>query len=393
MNLYRFHVRWPLMFSAALILALVVLAGCSSQKDSAAAATGPRVVPVSVAKAEQRDVPVTVSAIGTVTPLQTVQIKSMVTAQILKVNFKEGQDVTKGQLLFQLDDRSFKADLLKAQGQLAKDQAAAANARAQQKRMQALLKEGVIAQQAYDEQESQANQYDAAVEADKAAVESSRVNLQYCNIYAPISGRTGDQLVKEGNLIKANDLPLVVINQISPIYTAFTVPERFLADIKKYYAATGGLRVKAMLPDSNTVLAEGKVSFIDNTVDRQTGTIAMKADFANSARTLWPGQYVNISLQLTTEPNATVVPTEALQNGQQGVYIFVVKPDNTVEQRVLELGPAVDNVTMVTKGVSPGETVVTDGQVRIVPGSKVEPKVADKNKSSVETSLAPSSGL
>jgi multidrug efflux system membrane fusion protein len=389
MKFYRFHFRPFLLVLAGLLL--VGLIGCSGQKTDSVAASGPRIVPVVVAKAEQRDVPVTVSAIGTITPLQTVQIKSMVTAQIMKVNFKEGQDVKKGQLLFSLDDRSFKADLLKAQGALAKDIAAGLNARAQQKRMQALLKEGVIAQQAYDEQESMANQFDAAIEADKAAVESSKVNLQYCNIYAPIDGRTGDLLVREGNLIKANDLAMVVINQLAPISANFTVPERFLADIKKY-STSGSLKVLTTLPDSKTALAVGKVSFIDNTVDRTTGTIAMKAEFVNAEHKLWPGQYVNVNLQLTTETKATVVPTQALQNGQQGVYVFVVKADNTVEQRVLDLGPAVDDVTMVRKGVSPGETVVTDGQVRIVPGAKVETKTAEKKQASGDTSFAPSSG-
>jgi multidrug efflux system membrane fusion protein len=376
MNFHRFRQRWPLGVTAAVLLAFGVLTGCAGQKNSAQA-NAPRIVPVTVAKAQQRDVPVSVSAIGTVTPLQTVQIKSMVTAQIMKVHFKEGQNVQKGDLLFTLDDRSFRADLLKAEGALAKDRAGAVNARAQQKRLQALLKEGVVAQQAYDEQESLANQFDAAVEADQAAVESAKVNLQYCKIYAPISGRTGDLLVKEGNIIKANDLAMVVINQIAPIYAMFSVPERYLAEIKKY---SGGLKVMATLPENNTTLAVGKVSFIDNSVDRTTGTIAMKAEFGNGDHKLWPGQYVNIDLQLTTEKSATVVPTQALQNGQQGVYVFVVKNDNTVEQRILDLGPAVEGVTMVRKGVSPGETVVTDGQVRIVPGSKVEPKSADKSE-------------
>jgi multidrug efflux system membrane fusion protein len=392
MNSYRFHSRWLLTFIAAAILSLGVLAACSGQKTDSVVAGAPRIVPVSVAKAQQRDVPVVVSAIGTITPLQTVQIKSMVTAQIMKVNFKEGQDVRKGQLLFSLDDRTFRADLGKAQGALLKDQAAAANARAQQKRMQALLKEGVIAQQAYDEQDSQASQFDAAVEADKAAVESAKVSLLYCKIYSPIDGRTGDLLVKEGNVIKANDVPLVVINQIAPIYANFAIPERYLADIKKF-SSTGTLKVTAMLPDTTTPLAQGKVSFIDNMVDRTTGTIAMKADFVNAERKLWPGQYVNISLQLTTEKNATVVPTQALQNGQQGVYVFVVKADNTVEQRILDLGPATEDVTMVRKGVLPGETVVTDGQVRIVPGSKVEVKAPEKKQASDGTSLEQSSTL
>jgi multidrug efflux system membrane fusion protein len=295
----------------------------------------------------------------------------MVTAQVVKVHFAVGQDLQKGQLLFTLDNRSFAADLAKAEGQLARDKAAATNARVSQTRYAALLKEGVVAQQQYDELESTASQYDAAVEADKAAVEAAKVNLAYTKIYSPIAGRAGDVLVHEGNLIKANDLAMVVINQISPIYTDFAVPEHFLADIKKYMGA-GTLKVVATLPDSSAPLAQGKVAFIDNMVDRATGTIMMKAEFANQQRTLWPGQFVNINLQLTTEKNATVVPSQAVQNGQQGTYVFVVKPNKTVEARVVDIGPSDKGMVVIHKGVEVGEMVVTDGQVRITPGVTVE---------------------
>ncbi len=359
-----------LPLAVLVLFSSLILVSCSTQKTQAGNNVA-RPVPVTVAQADRRDMPVVLTAIGNVTPIQTVQIKSMVTAQVLQVHFTVGQEVKKGQLLFTLDPRSFEADLAKAEGQLARDKAAAANARVSQKRYQGLLKEGVVAQQQYDELESNAAQYDAAVEADKAAVEAARVNLQYAKIYSPITGRAGDVLVHAGNLIKANDVAMVVINQIAPIYADFSVPERFLADIKKYQSA-GSLRVVATLPDSSAPLAEGKMAFIDNTVDRATGTISLKAEFPNQQRALWPGQFVNVNLQLTTEKNATVVPVQAVQNGQQGPYVFIVKPDKSVENRIVDLGPSDKEVVVIHKGVEAGETVVTDGQVRIVPGSRVE---------------------
>jgi membrane fusion protein, multidrug efflux system len=374
MTFYRFRSPLPVLLPVA-ILSLFLLSSCTTQKTQAG--NGPaRSIPVTVAQADRRDIPVVITAIGNVTPLQTVQVKSMVTAQIVKVHFTAGQDLQKGQLLFTLDARTFQADLAKAEGQLARDRAAAANARASQKRYQALLKEGVVAQQQYDELESTASQYDAAVEADKASVESARVNLQYTKIYSPIAGRAGDVLMHEGNLMKANDLAMVVINQISPIYTDFSIPEHFLSDIKKYMAA-GTLKVVATLPDSSAPLAQGKVAFIDNMVDRATGTIVMKAEFGNQQRTLWPGQFVNINLQLTTEKNATVVPSQAVQNGQSGTYVFVVKPDKTVESRLVDVGPSDKGLVVIHKGIEVGETVVTDGQVRIAPGSTVEWKASE----------------
>jgi membrane fusion protein, multidrug efflux system len=367
--------RWSIAGFAGVALLIsspFFLSSCKTQKTEAAGKATPRAVPVTVAQAGRRDMPVVITAIGNVSPVQTVQVKSMVTAQVLQVHFAVGQDVRKGQLLFTLDPRSFQADLAKADGQLARDEAAAANARVSQKRYHSLLKEGVVAQQQYDEMDSSAAQYDAAVQADKAAVEAARVNLQYAKIFSPITGRAGDVLVHAGNLIKANDVAMVVINQITPIYADFAVPEKNLEEIKKYMAA-GSLKVIATLPDSSAPLAEGKVAFIDNSVDRATGTITLKAEFVNQRRNLWPGQFVNINLQLTTEKNATVVPTQAVQNGQQGPYVFVVKPDKSVETRIVELGSSDKTEVVIRKGVEAGETVVTDGQVRIVPGSRVEP--------------------
>ena len=369
MNAHRLRSRILPSLSALILLSLT-FSSCTSEKTQASPG-GPRIIPVTVAQADRRDVPVIITAIGNVTPLQTVQVKSMVTAQIMKVHFTVGQDIQKGQLLFTLDPRSFEADLAKAQGQLARDKAAAVNARTSRERFQALLKEGVVAQQQYDEMESNSAQFDAAVQADNAAVEAAKVNLQYTKIYSPIAGRAGDVLVHEGNLIKANDVAMVVINQISPIYADFSLPEKYLADVKKYLAS-GTLKVIATLPDSSSPLAQGKVAFIDNAVDRATGTINMKAEFTNQQRSLWPGQFVNINLQLTTEKNATVIPTQAVQNGQQGSFVFVVKSDKTVESRNVDLGPTNDGIVVIHKGVEAGETVVTDGQVRIVPGSTVD---------------------
>ncbi|HEU5404015.1 MAG TPA: efflux RND transporter periplasmic adaptor subunit [Terriglobales bacterium] len=366
--------RWSIVGISSLALLAFspfLLTSCSTQKPEVAKAAPRAAVPVTVAQAKKRDMPVELTAIGNVSPVQTVQVKSMVTAEILEVHFAVGQDVKKGQLLFTLDPRSFEADLARAQGQLAKDQAAAANAHTDQKRYNSLLKEGVVAQQQYDAMDSSAAQYDAAVQADKAAVESARVNLQYAKIYSPITGRAGDILVHAGNLIKANDAAMVVINQITPIYADFAVPEKNLGEIRKYMAS-GTLKVVAMLPETSTPLAEGKVAFVDNSVDRATGTITLKAEFANLQRNLWPGQFVNINLQLTTEKNATVVPTQAVQNGQQGPYVFVVKSDKSVEARSVDLGPSDKAEVVIRKGVEAGETVVTDGQVRIVPGSRVE---------------------
>ena len=366
--------RWSTVGTSALALLVFspfLFTSCSTQKTQVANAAPRAAVPVTVAQAKKRDMPVVLTAIGNVSPVQTVQVKSMVTAEIMQVHIAVGQDVKKGQLLFTLDPRSFEADLAKAQGQLAKDEAAAANARTDQKRYHDLLKEGVVAQQQYDAMNSSAAQYDAAVQADKAAVESARVNVQYTKIYSPITGRAGDILVHAGNLIKANDLAMVVINQMSPIYADFSVPEQNLENIRKYMS-TASLKVVATLPETTAPLAEGKVAFIDNSVDRTTGTIALKAEFANQQRTLWPGQFVNINLQLTTEKNATVVPTQAVQNGQQGPYVFVVKPDKSVEARNVDLGPSDKTEVVIRKGVEAGETVVTDGQVRIVPGSKVD---------------------
>src|SRR5438552_4685908 len=275
-------------------------------------------VPVLAATVEQKDVPLQVKAIGAVEAYSNVSVKTQVTGELTGVHFKEGQDVSKGQLLFTLDKRPFEAALKQAQGMLAKDQAQSANARAQAKRYESLNKAGVVSKEEYEQMQSNADALDAAVLADQAAVENARIQLVYCTIYSPIDGRTGPLLIHQGNMIKANDTPfLVSINQVQPIYATFTVPEQNLADIKRF-SSQGKLRVQALIPNDTRSPENGWLSFIDNTADQATGTIRLKGEFANTDRRLWPGQFVDVVLTLTQQPKAIVVPSQAIKNGQQG---------------------------------------------------------------------------
>jgi multidrug efflux system membrane fusion protein len=249
-------------------------------------------------------------------------------------------------------------------------------ARSNAARYAALFKEGVIARELYENMMSAADQAEAAVVADEGAVESARVNVTFTKIYSPINGRTGNLQLYPGNVSKANDVPLVTINEVSPIYASFSIPEQFLPDVERQMAKAS-LRVEATIPSTTVPADIGKVTFIDNTVDRTTGTITLKATFPNKDYTLWPGQFVTVVLTLNNRPNATTVPSQAVQSGQQGPYLFVVKADKTVELRLVKLGPQFQNQLIVEQGVSPGETVVTDGHIRLVPGSRVDFKRAE----------------
>jgi multidrug efflux system membrane fusion protein len=350
--------------------ALVFLSSCAGTK--AAAPSNPP-VPVLAAMVEQKDVPLQLRAIGAVEAYSNVAVKTQITGELTGVFFKEGQDVKKGQLLFMLDTRSFEADLRRAEGTLARDQAQAANAQAQARRYEALWNSGVVSKEEYDQMKTNADALEAAVRADKGAAENARVQLQYCSIYSPINGRTGPLLIHQGNMIKANDTPfLVSINQVEPIYTTFTVPEQYLGEIKRY-AAAGKLPVQAVIPEDKHGPVTGRLSFIDNTVDQTTGTIKLKGEFVNSDRRLWPGQFVDVVLTLADQPKATVIPSQAIQNGQQGQFVFVIKPDMTVEARPVMVNRSTDGQAVIDKGLAPGEQVVTDGQLRLVPGtSRVE---------------------
>ncbi len=355
----------------AIVLLLSIITACTAK--------GPRqservsTVPVVVATAALKNVPVQVSAIGTVETQWTVGIKSMVAGELTKVYFQEGQDVKKGDLLFTIDKRPFEAELAQAEATLARDIAQAVNARSQAQRYQSLLKDGVVAKEQTEQMQTSADALEAAVRADRAAVENARVQLQYCSIYAPISGRTGNLMVHAGNVVKSNDIALVTINQISPIYASFAVPEQFLPDIKKHMVG-GKLRVEAGPPGQPP--SAGALSFVDNTVDAATGTIKLKGLFPNTERRLWPGQFVNVVLTLATQSGAVVVPSQAVQTGQQGQYVYVVKSDMTAESRPVVLDRIVEGEAVIQKGVRPGDVVVTDGHLRLVPGAKVETKAA-----------------
>lgn len=364
-----------LIFRLSLSLALAAtFTGCAQKATKAAAPAA--AVPVAIAPVELKNVPLSVKAIGNVQAYQSVSIKSMVNAQIMDVHFKQGEDVTQGQLLYELDPRQAQADLKRAENNLLHDEAQARNNRVQAERYASLLKEGVVAKQDYDQFITTAQAADAGVEADKQAVEAAKVQLQYTKIYAPIGGRTGDFLIDKGNLVKANDTPsLVTINQISPIFVNFSIPEQQLADVKKFSAA-GSLRVQAVIAGDASNPAEGKLTFIDNAVDPTTGTIKLKGTFENKDRRLWPGQFVDVVLTLTSEPNSIVVPSQAIQTGQQGQFVFVVTPEMTADMRPVKVLRTVGNESIIASGLKAGERVVTDGQLRLSgkPDQKIEPR-------------------
>lgn len=354
----------------AMLAVILTMAGCGSkQGDAKTAATGPPAASVTVAKAEQMNVPVNVQAIGTAQPYRTVQVKSQVNGQIDKVLFQQGDYVRQGQVLFQLDKRPFQAALDQALGTLAKDKANAADQRAQANRNNALLKAGVIAPQLAQTQEAAAESAAAAVQADQAAVETARVNLSYTEIKSPIDGRAGAILVNLGNVVQANGQnPLTVINQITPIYVQFNLPEAQLTAIQQH--KTGTLEVKAS-PPKQPATATGKLTFVNNAVDTATGTIQLMATFPNRDRTLWPGEFLNVAVQLGTDQHAVVVPAAAVQTSQQGNYVYTVKQDGTAVMQPVQSTRTYEGLAVVDKGVQPGATVIVNGQMRVIPNNKV----------------------
>ena len=357
----------------ALSMVALLTTGCSDNKN---AANAPRmspasmVVPVVVAKATQRDMPVQVTAIGNVEAYSTVTVKSQVDGKIQKAYFTEGQDVKKGDMLFSIDPRPFQVALHQTEANLARDQAQAQYARTEAQRYTQLKDAGIVSQIQYEQFTSNSQALDAAVRADEAAVENAKINLGYCSIYSPINGRTGALLVHPGNLVKNNDTSLVVINQVTPIYVDFSIPEKDLAQVKAHQARER-LRVLAYPSGNAPNPSTGRLSFINNAVDSNTGTIELKGTFANRDRRLWPGQFVNVTLDLTVHRNATVVPSQAVQTGEQGQYVYVVKPDHTAGYQPVTVGATLGGFTIVDKGINPGQTVVTNGQLRLFPGAKV----------------------
>jgi multidrug efflux system membrane fusion protein len=367
----RFPITIGFILPMVLCLLLTFLFSACSTK------TGPQkieAVPVTTATVIQKTVPVQVRAIGNVEAYSTVAVKSQIGGQLVRVHFKEGQDVHKGDLLFTIDPRPYEAALKQAEANLAKDTAQLENARADLLRYEELIKHDYVTKQEYDQIQANAAAMEATINADKAVVENARLQLKYCFIYSPINGRTGYLQSNEGNLIKENaDNPMVVINQIQPIYISFSVPEEYLAEIKKY-TSSGKVKVEVFTAKGKDHPEEGTLTFIDNAVDISTGTIRLKATFPNNEKHLWPGQFVDVAMTLTTEPNAIIAPSQALQTGQTGQYVFVIKNDLSVEARPIVVSRTIDDEAVVEKGLQPGERVVTDGQIRLVPGAKVEIK-------------------
>jgi len=345
------------------------LFGCAEKKEK------PRDerVPVTVAVAEQKDVPVQVRGIGSVQPISTVAVRALVAGQLLRVGFREGEDVRRGQLLFTIDQRPYQAALAQAQANLARDEAQLRNAEAEAKRYAELVKKDYVTREEYDKFVSGAEAARAIVAADRAAVQNANLQLSYCEIRSPMDGRTGSVQVQAGNLVKANDTtPLVTINQITPVYVTFSVPESQLGDVRA--RGLGNVPVFATPQNGGAAVHGGKLTFVDNAVDPQTGTITLKATFPNENRALWPGEFVNVAMTLSNRANATVVPVQAVQNGQRGQYVYVITGGDGVQMRPVTVVQQVDNQAVIGKGVNPGDTVVTDGQIRLTPKSKVDVK-------------------
>ena len=356
-------------------------------------------VPVVVAKVSQKSVPVEVNSVGNVEPVSTVSIKAQISGELLEAHFKEGDFVRKGQLLFTIDPRPYENQVTQIQANIVKDQAqlqqAEANlardtanldySKSQSERYTTLLQRGLIAADATEQVKSQANAAQESVRADRAAVDSARavsaadqsaldaakLQLSYCTIYSPIDGRTGAVMVKAGNLIKPADVPIVIINQVNPIYINFAVPQQYWADVKKNLS-DDVLHVRAVVPQDAEHPRQGTVIFVDNAVDTSTGTLHMKASFDNLQNVFIPGMFVNVQLRLSEQPNAKVVPTQAVTEGPSGRFVYVVKPDQTVDMRPVVSTYAYAGDSVIDSGLKLDEVVVTDGQTRLTPGTKVQ---------------------
>jgi len=361
------------------IVACLLSVGCSNSESKAGnvRAAMNQAVPVSTTQVRQQDMPVYLVGLGSVTPLNAVSIKSRVDGQLVQVAFKEGQHVKKGQLLAIIDPRPFEVQLSQAQAALFRDQALLRDARLNYERFKGLLQEsGAMSQQQVDTQASLVNQYEGTVRNDQAQIENAKLQLTYCHITSPIEGRIGLRLVDPGNIVHTSDAnPMLVVTQLQPITVIFTLPEDQLPKVAKRMR-NGVLPVEAYSRDNQTKLDTGKLLTIDNEIDQTTGTGRLKAQFNNSDGELWPNQFVNVRLLLETMKNSLVIPAAAVQRGPQGMYVYVVKPDKTVDVRPVTVAISQNNLTSVASGLSPNDTVVTDGQDKLHAGSTVETRPA-----------------
>jgi multidrug efflux system membrane fusion protein len=364
-----------LLIGVAVLALAAGVASVAIRSTSGSHATGPKAaqpaVPVTVAPVVVRTVPVRLRAVGNVEPYKTVAIKARVDGQIVGVRFKEGDEVHQGDTLFEIDRRPFEAQLAQAQANALKDQALLDHARDQEKRYKDLLERKFISADAFAQVHTNTETAAATLRADEAAIGGIRLQLDYCTIRAPITGYAGKIMIQQGNLVKANDTnALVVVNQVVPVYASFSIPEQNLADVRRYQA-DGELRVEAGVASSRHAPVAGTLSFIDNSTDVATGTIKLKAEFANADKALWPGQFVDVVLTLTQQRNATVVPSTSIQNGPNGQYVFIVKPDQTVDLRDVKVARSEGDDTIIASGLTPGEKVVTVGQLRLAPGMRI----------------------
>jgi len=359
------------MRAAIHLVAFAALAsGCAKQQAAPPARPPTR---VSVAKVIQKTMPVVVTAVGNVEAISTISIRAQVAGEVQNIHFKEGDFVKKGEVLLTIDPRPYEAALAQAKAALARDKATGTYNRAQAQRYKTLFDQGVVPAEQVDSFSSAADASDAVVNADEAAVKTAELNLEYCTIDSPIDGRTGTVMVKAGNLVKVADVPIVVINQVDPIYVNFTVPQQYWPDIKEDIERRA-LHVTVTIPQNSGRPVEGTLTFVDNIVDSTTGTIHLRGTFENSQNRLWPGLYVSVLLTLSQQPNAIVAPAHSIVTTQQSSYVYVVKPNNIVEQRTVVPSRTIDNDTVVEKGLQPGEVIVIDGQVNLIPGAKIEVK-------------------
>lgn len=360
------------IFTACLVCVLTFTTAVACKKKEPQTAFPPATV--LAAKAVQKDMPVVVQAIGTIEASRSVSVYSRVGGQLLAIHFKEGQDVRERQPLFTIDPASYREKLRQAQGKLARDLAQFQYNQEEAKRYAFLFEKGAVAKSEAEKYRTDAATYEANAKSSEAEVEDARLNLAYCNIGAPFAGRTGAHGVNAGVIVKANDTPLTTLNQIAPVYARFSVPEKHLSDVKRYRAA-GGVQVKvSSSSDFKGEVRTGKLVFIDNSVDVNTGMIQLKAEFPNADRFLWPGQFVNVALQLTVQRDSVVAPLQAVQTGEKGSFVLVVKPDMTVEMRPVVVDRSVGEESVIAKGLTAGETVVTDGHLKVRPGGLVEIK-------------------
>ena len=372
--------RRRMLIAGGVLLALAVGGGAaaylistdSRAKEGRKGAKGPPAVPVTVSVVGKETVAVRLAAIGNVEAYSTVALKARVDGQIIEVNFKEGAPVKKGEVLFRIDPRPYEAALRQAEANALRDAAARDQARSQDKRYQELLQKNFVSKEAYAQIRTNAETAQATARASQAGLENARLNLEYCTIRSPLDGFVGKVLLQAGNLVKANDVnPLVVINQVRPIYVNFAVPEQILPEVRKYLVQ-GPLEVEVLPADPAQEHPKGRLIFVDNAVDPTTGTIRLRAQFDNLDAALWPGQFVNVSVRLYDEPDAIVIPSTAVQTGQDGQYVYVVSPELTAELRRISVRRVDAERTIVASGLQGGERVVTRGQLRLGPKVRVQ---------------------